>query len=113
MTALIVWACIIGYLGIAAWMHPKFALRAYKNGNKQYPIVGFSTGEAATFAALHAIFWPITIFVFRSEKYIEREIEFEAEMEKIREQIKDRKRLDQLKTKQELEAFDQAMKEEL
>lgn len=111
MTALIVWASVVGYLAVALWVHPKLAYKAYIAGNKAYPCAGYSKGEAALTGMAQSLIWPLMLVALRSEKHIEKEIEFEEQMKKVREQIKEQKRLERRKAQAELDAFDRAMKE--
>lgn len=110
MTALIVWASIIGYVGIALWIHPKLTYKAYISGNKTYPHAGYSKGEAALTGMAQSLIWPLMLVALRSEKYIEKEVEFEVQMKKVREQIEEQKKLERRKAQAELDAFDREIR---
>lgn len=105
MTSLIVWACIIGYFGIGALMHPMFALAQY-NASQARRSHANSPAEAAGYAVLQTAIWPAYFLIWRSAGLINKDIELQREMAKVREQIEDQRRLERRKAQRELEAFD-------
>lgn len=109
MTALIVWACIIGYFGIGALMHPMFALAQY-SASKTRSYSSDRPDEAAGYAVLQAAIWPVYLLIWRSTGLINKDIELQKEMQKVREQIEDQRRLERRKAQHELEAFDREMR---
>lgn len=110
MTELIVWTSILGYLSVGAMLHPKFALAQY-NANKNKRFGRNTPSEAAGYAVLQALIWPAFFLIWRSTGLINKDIELQAEMKKVREQIEEQKRLERRKAQDQLADFDRRMRE--
>lgn len=109
MTALIVWACIIGYIGAGAALHSKFALAQFRASKGKY--YSNKPSEAAGYAALQSLIWPVYFIIWRSTGLIYDDIELQEEMKKVRERITEQKRLERTRAQIELAEFDRRMRE--
>lgn len=110
MSALIVWASILGYFAIGAAMHSRFAICQY-NASRDRGYAVDSPAEAAGYAALQSLIWPAYFLIWRSTTAINKNIELEEEMKKVRRQIAEERETERRRAQTELAAFDRAMKE--
>lgn len=110
MTALIVWASIIGYFAIGAAMHSRFAICQY-NASQERSYSRDTPSAAAGYAILQSLIWPVYSLIWRSATAINKNIELEEEMQKVRRQIADERETERRRAQTELAAFDRAMKE--
>lgn len=109
MTAIIVWACIIGYIGAGAALHSKFALAQFRANEGKY--YSNKPNEAAGWAVLQSLIWPVYFIIWRSTGLINDDIELQEEMKKVREQITEQKRIERTRAQIELAEFDRRMRD--
>jgi len=112
MTAIIIWAIIITYLGIGARLWPRFALESYKREKSRYSALQASKAGCAGVAAIHALGWPITLATSYAVKYIDGQLQAEkerAELERqMQEELQRHRTMEKIRPRLELLAFDKA-----
>lgn len=110
MTALIVWACIIGYLGIG-WLMvtPKLSVvrLAAMDERKAYRDRSFILATSV----LLGLIWPVGAAYIRASNTYDKSVEEEQMLEQVRREIEEQKREAKQRAALELAAFDRAMKE--
>ncbi|GAA2941042.1 hypothetical protein ACFO7V_16775 [Glutamicibacter bergerei] len=110
MTALIVCACILGYLAIG-WLivTPKLAVTRLR-AMTEYEADKERSRVLATSVVLGLI-WPVGVAYIRASNAYDRTIEEEQMLEQVRREIEEQKREAKQRAALELAAFDRAMKE--
>lgn len=111
MTALIVWATIIGYLSIG-WLMvtPKLAVVRLMAMDEREADRDRSFVLATS--VLIGLIWPVGAAYIRASNTYDKSVEEEQMLEQVRREIEQQKREVKRRTELELEAFERALKEE-